>query len=114
MSLAMSQVSRRRSDQLGDFVRVLELGAIDLNASPRISEQSLGHGLNHAGFPRAPWAQKKQVSHRTSRRIQSRQEHLVNFDHLFKRGILAHNLAAQGVVEISGISTAAGGVEHCV
>src|ERR1700685_1896001 len=114
MRLAMTQVSRRRSDQLGDFMRVLELGAIDLNASPRTAEQSLGHGFNHAGFSRSRGPQKKQISHRTSRRIQSRQEHLVNFHHLVERGILAHNLAAQGVVKISGISTAAGGVGHCV
>ena len=32
MGLAMAQVSRRRADQLGDLVRVLELGAVDLDA----------------------------------------------------------------------------------
>ena len=50
MSLAVTQVSGGRADQLGDFVGVLELGAINLDAGSRIPEQSLGHGLDHPGF----------------------------------------------------------------
>ena len=39
MRFAMSQISRRRTNQLGNLVRVLKLGAIDLDAGPRVPEQ---------------------------------------------------------------------------
>ncbi len=48
MSLAVSQVSRRRTDQLGNLVGVLEFGAIDLDAGTGVSEKRLGHGFDHA------------------------------------------------------------------
>ena len=40
MGLAMSQISGRRADQLGDFMAVLELRAVDLDDRPRIPEQA--------------------------------------------------------------------------
>ncbi len=65
-------------------------------------------------FPDPVGPRNKQIADRPSRRIQSRQKHLIDFDHLFQRGVLADDLAAQGLVKISGVSTAAGGIEHCV
>ncbi len=38
MSLAVTKVARRRADQLCDFVGVLKLGAIDLDAGARVSK----------------------------------------------------------------------------
>ena len=114
MSLAVAKVSRRRTNQLCDLVRMLEFGAIDLDAGPGIAEQSFGHGLDDPGLSRARGPQKQQIANRTSRRIQPRQEHLVDFHHLLNRSVLAHDFAAQGVVEISGIVTAAGGIENCI
>ena len=49
--LAVAQVARRRADQLGNFMLVLKLGAINLDAGVGIAEQSFRHGLHHAGFP---------------------------------------------------------------
>ena len=47
----MAEVSRRRTDQFGNLMRVLELGAINLDAGARIPEQALRHSFHHAGFP---------------------------------------------------------------
>ena len=114
VGLAVAEVSRRRADQLGDLVGVLELGAVDLDAGARIAEQGLGHGFDHAGFARTGGPKKKKIADRTSGRVQARQKHLVDLGHLFNGGILADNFAAQGVLKLPGIVATAGRVEHCV
>ena len=48
MGLAMTEVAGRRTDELGDLVAVLKLGAVDLKASPRVTEQRLRYRLNDA------------------------------------------------------------------
>ena len=110
MRLAVSQVSWRRADQLRDFVRVLKLGAIDLDAGAGVAEQGLGHGLDHPGLTRAGGPEEQQISNRTARRIQSRQKHLVDFDHFLDGLVLTDDSAAKGAFELSGIIGAARGV----
>ena len=46
----MTEVAGRRTDELGDLVAVLKLGAVDLKASPRVTEQRLRYRLNDAGL----------------------------------------------------------------
>ena len=112
MSLAMSQISRRRADQLRDLVGMLKLRAIDLDAGMRVAEQRLGHRFHHPRFARAGRAQKKQVAHRTSRRIQSRQKHLVDLGHLFNSLVLPYDAAAQCGFKFPSIVAAAVRVQH--
>src|ERR1700721_2773643 len=112
MSLAVPKVSRRRTDQLRNLVRGLELSAINLDASPRIAEQSLCHCFYYTSFSRAGWTQKKQVAHRTPRSVQAREEHLINLGDLFHSLILAYDLAAQGGFKLSSIVAAAVRIEH--
>src|ERR1017187_9331004 len=113
MRLPMSQISRRRTNQLRNLVRMLELRAINLDARPRVPKQRLGHGLDHARLARSRGPQKQQVSHRTSRRIQPREKHLIDFDDLFDGCILPHNAAAQGGIKLSSIVAATVRIEHC-
>src|SRR6266567_8838128 len=113
MRLAMSQISRRRANQLGNLVRMLELRAINLDARPRVPEQGLGHGFDHTRLARSRGPQEQQVSHRTSRRVQPSQKHLINFDDLFDGGVLPHNAAAQGGIKLSSIVAATVRIEHC-
>ena len=47
----MSQVSGRRTDQLGDFVAVLKFGAIDLDDRPRIFHQASAVASTIRVFP---------------------------------------------------------------
>src|SRR5215467_9479948 len=113
MRLPMSEVPGRRSDQFGDFVGMLELGAIDLDASAAVSKQSFGHGLDHTRLARSGGPEKQQVSHGTSRRIQSRQEHLIDLHYLFDCLVLSHDPATKGAFEFSGIVASAVRVEYC-
>ncbi len=112
MRLAVSQVSRRRTDQLGNLVRVLKLGAIDLDAGAGIAEQRFGHGFDHARLAGTGRPQKQQVAYRPSRRVQPGQKHLVDFGYLFDGLFLADDLAAQGGFEVTRIVAPAGRVEH--
>ena len=114
MGLAVAEVSRRRADQLGDLVRVLELGAVDLDAGASVAEQGFRHGFDDAGLAGAGGPQKQEVADRTAGRIQAGQEHLVDLDHLFNGLLLADDFAAKGVFKLPGIIAAAGWVEHCV
>ena len=62
MSLAMAEVSRRRADQLGNFVGVLELGAIDLDAGFGVAEERLGDGLDDARLSGAGRPEEQEVA----------------------------------------------------
>src|SRR5258708_40079681 len=112
MSLAVPKVSRRRTDQLRNFVRVLELGAIDLDAGVRIAEQGLGHGFHHARLARPGVPQKQQVPYAAPRRVQAGQKHLINLGDLFDSLVLPNNAAAQGGFKFSRIGAAAVRIEH--
>jgi hypothetical protein len=53
MGFAMSEIAGRRSDQLGDLMTVLELGAVDLDYRAPIPEQRLGRRLDEPSLARA-------------------------------------------------------------
>src|SRR4051812_16927638 len=111
MGLAMSQVSRRRADQLCDLMRVLKLCAVDLDAGASLAKKRLGECLDHAGLPRAGGSKKQKVPYWAAGRIQSRQEHLIDFGDFFDGGVLSHDLAAQGGFEIGCVVAAKSGIE---
>src|SRR5581483_4423983 len=46
--LAMTEVSRRRADELRDLMAVLELAAIDFDDRARVLHEALGGGLDDA------------------------------------------------------------------
>ena len=107
MSLAMAQISRRRADELGDFVRVLELGAINLDAGASVAEQSLGHRFHNPRLARTRGSKKQQIAHRASWRIQSRQKHLVDLHNLLNSRLLPHDFAGKRSLKLTGILAAA-------
>ena len=51
VSLAVTQVARRRPDEFRDLVRVLKLGTVDLDAGASVAEERLGQSLDDTGFP---------------------------------------------------------------
>src|SRR5579864_262890 len=92
-------------------MRMLELGAIDLDAGARISKESFGHGFDHARLAGTGRSQKQEVAHWAAGSIQAGQKHLVDLDDLLDRLVLADNTAAQGCFEFSRIGAAAVGIE---
>src|SRR5207237_8332102 len=86
--LAVTQIARRRADQLCDLVRVLEFRAVNLDTGARITEQRLRHRLDYTGLARAGRTEKEQIAYRATGRVQSRQEHLVHLYHSFNRLLL--------------------------
>src|ERR1700676_1192929 len=114
MGLTMAQVTRRRADQFRDLVRVLKFGAVNFDTGAGVAEQRFGHGFDDPGFSRTGGPEKQKVSNRTARRIQSRQKHLVDFDHFLDGLVLTDDSAAKGAFELSGIIGAARWVQHGV
>ena len=114
MRLAMSEVSRRRADQLGDLVRVLKFGAVDLDARLGIAEQRLGHRLHDARLARSGRPQKQQVADRAAGRIQPGEKHLINFGDFFDGRVLANDLAPESGFEILRRVAAPRWIQCCI
>src|ERR1700730_5924547 len=114
MRLPMAQVPRRRADQLRNLVRVLKFGAVNLDTGAGVAKQRFSHGFDDPGFSRSGGPEKQKISNRTARRIQSRQKHLVDFDHFLDGLVLTDDSAAKGAFELSGIIGAARWVQHGV
>ena len=111
MRLAVPQIAWGRADQLGDFVRVLELGAVHLDHRAGVAKQDLRRGFHHARLPRAGGTEKEQVAHRAAGRVQPGAEDLIEVHHRGDGFLLADDLLAQFGFEVAGFHTALAGVE---
>ena len=58
----MPEISRRRTDQFGDFMTVLKLSAVDLNDAASIPEERLRGGFHRARFPGTSGTNQKDVT----------------------------------------------------
>src|SRR6185436_613262 len=98
--LAMSKISWRRTDQLGDFVRMLKLGTIDLYHRVRIGEQNFRGGLDHASLAGTGWTKKQHGADRPVDRIHSGQKYLVKAGHAPQSSFLANDAGFQTLFKI--------------
>src|SRR5262245_14906370 len=73
--LAVPEIARRRAYQFGYFMRMLKLGAIDLDHSVWVAEQDFGGGLDRARLARAGRPKEEQRAQRFVR-----QSHLCEID----------------------------------
>src|SRR5581483_10779882 len=112
VSFPVSEVSRRRADQLGNLVTVLELGAIDLDAGSCVSEERLGHCFNDSRFARTRRPEKEKIAYRTSWRVQPCQKHLVDFGHFLDGVVLTNDPAAEIPFKLFSFRPPSGGVER--
>src|ERR1700722_20250038 len=106
MSFAMAQIAWGRADQLGDFMGVLKLRTVDFDYRAGITEQNFGGGFDDAGLPCPGGAQKEQIAHRASRRVQTSTENLVQVDNGLKCFVLAHDLAVESCFKIARFQAA--------
>ena len=72
----MPQISRRRSDQLGDFVLHLELAAVDAHQALLAAVQCVGQRLHGARLAGAGGTQQQEHARRPAFGPQSRAIHL--------------------------------------
>ena len=68
MRFAMAEIAGRRTDELGDLVRMLEFGAIHLDHRVRVTEEDFRGRFHHSRFPRAGGAEKKKIADRAAGR----------------------------------------------
>src|SRR6266446_3178523 len=111
MGFPMPQVAWRRADQLGNFVRVLELRAIDLDHRASVPKQDFRSRFHDAGLsgPRRP--KKKEVPYRAAGRVQSGAKNLVQVHQRLDALLLSDNFPPQRGLEINRIRAALAGVE---
>jgi len=114
LGFAMPQVTGRGSDQLGDFVAVLEFGAVNLDDGVRIAQQRLGGGLDDAGLARTGRTQEQQVGHGPPWRGQPGQVHLIDADDLANGFILSYDELPQAGFQGHGFLTAPGRIQAIV
>ena len=103
MGLAVPQVAWRRANQLGNFVRVLELRAIYLYDRARISKEDFRGSFHNAGFSGAGRSQEQKIAHRASRRIQPCAKDLEHVHKGLHAFFLSHDLGTQGGMKITRV-----------
>src|SRR5713101_8390111 len=91
MGFAVSQVSRRRADQLRDLMTVLKLRTIELYYCSRILQQGLGGCLYDASLSGARGPQEQKVSDRPPNRGQTRNVSLISPHDLVNCFILSND-----------------------
>src|ERR1700730_18449554 len=102
MRLAMPQISRRRANQLGDFMRMLEFRTVHLDHRASVAKQNFSGSFYDAGLARARGAQQQKIAHRAAWRVQSGAENLVKLDERLNAFVLANDSRAQRRFEIQG------------
>src|ERR1700730_12842177 len=95
MRLTVPQVTRRRADQLCNFMRMLEFRAVYLDQRPRVAEQNLRGRFHDTCLAGARRPQEHQIPHGPSRRVQARAKHLIEVDQRLHAFVLSDDLCAQ-------------------
>src|ERR1051326_497539 len=93
-SLPMTDVARRRTDQLRDFMAVLKFTAVHFDERLRISEQNLGRGLDDSCLAGSRRPKEQQVRDRSSGYSHAGDDHFVDVYQLRDRLVLPDDLAA--------------------
>src|SRR5882724_6748610 len=88
----MAQISWRRTNQFGDFVRVLELRAVHFDYGSWVAKQNVSPGFNDASLTGTGRPEKQQVAYRPPGRIQSSAEHLIQVHQRLHAFFLTHDL----------------------
>src|SRR5215467_11933372 len=91
VSFAMPQISRRGTDQFGNLMTVLELGAVDLDDGAGILDQRFGSRFDNAGLARTCGPKKEEVPDRTARCSHPREIHLIDVHDVLDRLVLAND-----------------------
>src|SRR5437868_12638847 len=91
MSFAMTQVSGRRANELGDLMTVLKLGAVYLDHRAGVLDQCFSRSLDNPRFPGTRRSEEQKVADRAARSAHAREVHLIDVDNLLDRLLLPHD-----------------------
>ncbi len=107
----MPQISRRRANQFGNFMRVLKFRAIDLNHGARVAKEDFRSRFHNARLPRTCWPKKQQIPYGAAWRVQSGAKHLVQIHERLDTLFLPDDFSPQRGLEINRIGAALAGIE---
>src|SRR5712692_10191767 len=114
MRLAVSQVSGRRTDQLGNFMAVLKLRAVNFNHGARVAYQALRRRFYQPRLAGTGRAEEQEVPDGTSRPVHSRQIHLVDVNDVIDCFVLPYDPLVQVSVQFFGVLTSLCRIEPLV
>src|SRR5260370_12489951 len=103
MSFAVAEVARGRADDLGDFVRVLEFGAVDLDDGAGAAEENFSGGFDDAGLAGAGRAEEEQIADGAARGVESGSEDLEQLDERLNAICLAERFGAPPLFKIHAV-----------
>ena len=104
-SLAVTEISWRRTDQLRDFVRVLKLSAVDLHDAIRISEENFGGRFDDARLTGTRRTEEQHRADRPIHRIHPSEKNLIEAAHAPYGAFLANNSGPETLFEILSART---------
>src|SRR5207247_6065062 len=108
----MSEITRGRTDQLGDLMAVLKLRAVDLDEGAWTAKKDFGRSLYNARLAGASRSQKQKITDRAVRHSHSRQIDLIHVDDSAHGAILPNDLAQQPAFKVEDFSTSYLGIEE--
>src|ERR1700720_1134582 len=106
MSFAVAEIPWGRTDDFGDFVGVLEFGAVDLDDGAGTAEENFGGGFDDAGLAGAGGAEEEQIADGAAGRVESSGEDLEQLDEGLNAVVLADDFRAQRVLKFNGVRAA--------
>src|SRR5690242_14685061 len=112
MRFPVPQIARRRADQFSNLVRVLKLGAIDLDDRAGVPKQDFCRGFHDPCLAGARRTKEQEISYRAAGRVQAGAKYLVQVDQRLHSLFLTDNLRAERGLKIERVRTALVWVER--
>ena len=106
MSFPVPEVARGRADDFRNFVRVLELGAVDFDDGAGAAEENFGGGFDNARFAGASGPEEEQVADGAAGGVESSGKDLEQLDERLNAVVLADDFRAQSVLKFNGVRAA--------
>src|SRR5216683_2961782 len=111
MGLAVAQISRRGTNQFGNFVGVLKFRAIDFDHRTGVPKKDLRSRFHDARLSGTGRTEEQQVAHRTAGGVQSGTKHLKHVNQGLYTFFLSHNLCSQRRVKITRVIASDGWIQ---
>src|SRR5260370_15695926 len=109
----MTEVARRRANQLGDLMTMLELRTVDLDDGLRIPKQHLSSSLDQSRLATACRPQEKQIGQGAARSSKTRPVYLVDPRQLPNGAVLSDEAAARVAFEMFDLCGLHHGIQDC-